>query len=233
MSPDDLLALAAQVVFVVMSLVIAYRALRLWHALVDRPYRSRALWTAIGALSIWGFAAAGYVDGIFGETPTTVEGVLVEAAAWGFTFLVLYGWILASIGVAITADYFNRDALLWKRGGRTAAAVLVIVGYGLASLPPWWIPASIANSGIGNLTITGCFIAAAAYATAVLALVYRRILDPRIKRYTLWLVLSFVCFFVGIFSLGSAIAILPAVLWGYTMYRSAGTLAIRAKTLPN
>jgi len=232
LSPNDLLIDLADLIFFAASVIVAFRALRLRPALVDRPYRSRALWTGIGALSIWGFGAASYVDGVFGETPTTAEGVLAEAAIWGFTFLVLYGWILANIDVAITADYFNRDALSWKRGGKITAVVLVVVGYALASLPPWWLPSSFESNGIGSDLVTALFILAAAYATLVLALVYRRIQDPRIRSYTLWMTLSFVCYFVGIFSLGSAVAVIPALAWAYTMNRSAGTLAIRTRTLP-
>jgi len=231
LSPDDIPTLVGELIFLATALIVVFRVLRLRQALVDRPYRSRALWVAIGALSIWGFAGAGFVDGVFGETPTTVEGVLVEAAVWGFTFLVLYGWIIANIGVAITADYFNRDALGWKKGGRTAAALLVIVGYSLASLPPWWLPASAESSEIGTYLVTAFFLVAAGYATGVLAIVYRRIQDLRIRRYTLWVVLSFVVYFIGIFSLGSPIVILPALAWFYVMNRSVGALAIRTKTL--
>ena len=94
----------------------------------------------MGGLSVVFFVTADYLDTVFGQTPTTWEGVIVEAVIWGVAFLVLLGWIVTNTNVAISADYFNRDALGWKRGGWVIAIGVVLVGWVLASLPSWWLP---------------------------------------------------------------------------------------------
>ena len=149
---------------------------------MDPPYRDRALWTAIGALSVVIFIAAGYVDSLFGNNPTTWEGVIVEAAIWGPAFLVLLGWIVTSTNVAISADYFNRDVLRWKKGGWVVVIAVTVVGYVFASLPSWWFPQWFTTSGFGFDFVTVLFFAAIGYATLVLILTYFRIRDLRIRR---------------------------------------------------
>lgn len=101
--------------FAAIACVLAVWALNLRRALVDQPYRSRALWTAIGALTLVFFIIAGYVDSVFGQVPSTYPSVAAGAAVWGFVFLGLYGWIVSNANVAAAADYFNRDVLYWKK----------------------------------------------------------------------------------------------------------------------
>lgn len=230
MSPSDILVLVVTAVLLVSSLVIVYMAIRLRRALVDRPYRARALWTAIGAMSIVAFISAGYIDTIYGQVPTTVEGVLVEAAAWGFVFLALIGWIASNIDVALSADFFNRDPLRWKKGGKIATIVFILTAYVSASLPPWWIP-WIQNSPFFQTIFDAVFILVVVYSTSVLAATYFRIQDRRIKSYTKWVVLSITFLFFIVFAPGGLI-VLPAAAWIYSMYRSVGSLAIRTRTLP-
>ena len=235
MSPSDMVSIISGIALVVSAAVVAYRSLRIRGALVDRPYRARAFWTAVGSVSIVGFLVAGYADSIYGQVPTTWDGVIVEAVAWGFTFLVLYLWVAANIDVAIQADFFNRDSLSWKRGGKYATLGLIFSLYTLASLPSWWFPAGangILNSGAGTALLSGMFILAAGYSTAVLAVTYRRIKDLRTKAYTKWVVLSVVTLFIGLFTGGTALVIIPGILWIFATNMSVSSLAIRTKKLP-
>ena len=214
-----------------------FRALTLRRALVDRQYRDRAFWTAIGVLSVFLFVGASYIDSIFGQTPTTWEGVIVEDAIWGAAFLVLFGWIASNINVAISADYFNRDALGWRKGGWIVALVFILFGYVSASLPSWWVPAWLES--IGNTVITAAFFVAIGYPTVVLALVYTRIPDLRIKTYTKWVVVTLVSLFavIAIPNTGpvwlSSLAIIPTLLWVYSIHGTVSALAIRTKSLPS
>jgi hypothetical protein len=215
---------------------VILRAANLRRVLVDRPYRSRALWTAIGGLAVVCFAVAGYLDDVFGQVPTTTEGVIVEAAIWGVAFLLLSGWIVSNINVAFTADYFNRDALLWKRGGWVVVLAAVFTGYALASLPSWWLPAPLVNSGLGTDVISVLFFCATGYCAIVLSLTYFRVQDKRIRTYTKWVVLSILSLFVyvAIPNNGASpyLAVIAGVVWAYSMFRSVSTLAIRTHTLP-
>jgi hypothetical protein len=230
MSVSDVLVLVATTVLLASAIVIVFLAIRLRGALVDRPYRARALWTAIGAMSVVGFISAGYVDTIYGQVPTTAEGVLVEAAAWGFTFLALIGWIASNIDVALSADFFNRDPLRWKKGGEIVVIVFILAAYTSASLPSWWFP-WISHSDLAQTVFNAIFFIVAAYSTIVLAVTYLKIQDRRIKSYTKWVVLSITFLFITISAPGGLI-IVPAVAWIYSMYRSVGSLAIRTRTLP-
>ena len=215
---------------------ISFRALNLRRALVDPPYRDRALWTAMGALSAVFFVAAAYLDAIFGETPATSEGVIVEAVIWGVAFLVLLGWVVTNTNVAISADYFNRDALGWKRGGWVAAIAVVLVGYGLAALPSWWLPQAL-EAVVGSVEGV-LFFCAIGYATLVLVLTYFRIRDLRIKTYTKWVALSLASAFAYVFLLSTVtgwpldLVIIPALVWAYCMDKTFSTLAIRTRRLP-
>ncbi len=208
---------------------VIYRALALRRVLVDSQYRTRALWTAIGASSVIVFLLAEYVDLIFGSRPTTIAGVLVEGIIWGFVFLPLYGWVVSNVDVAISADYFNRDALSWRKGGRIVTSLIILIAYLSASLPPWWMPKYL-ESGAGSNIIFVMFVAVTLYPAAVLAITYRRINDKRIKIYTLWLVLSILSLLV-LFTLPSWVFILPAVTWAFFMYRSVDSLAIKVHHL--
>jgi len=232
MSLGDLLTEAGAIIAPAAAFFIAYRALSLRGVLVDRPYRSRALWTAIGGFSILGFVGAGFLDTAF--PATTVEGVLVEAAAWGFAFLVLYGWIATNIDVAISADYFNRDALAWKSGGKMAAIAVIVISYVVASLPPWWIPSQYQDTGTTMITLL--FLGVSVYSAIVLAITVRRIVDRSIKNYTKWVVISIVLLFGGIFTtgtsdLGDLLGVALFVGWIFSMNHSVTTLAIRTRTL--
>lgn len=228
MSPSDALSAAAVIFTVFATFFIAYRALRLRRALVDRPYRTRALWTAIGAFSVLSLDVSGISTSIYGETPTTVTGVLVEGALFGFAFLMLYGWIVTNINVAILADFFNRDALLWKRVGRIAAPVVIVFAFVLASLPPWWIPSADSNLGLDIVDVL--FYATTLYAAVVLAISYRRIKNRQIKSYTLWVVLSVLAIFAQ-FLVPSDLVLIPSVAWFFFMYKSVDSLTIRTRNL--
>jgi len=232
MSLGDLLTEAGTIVLPAATVFIAYRALSLRGVLVDRPYRTRALWTAIGGFSVVGFIAAGFLDTAF--PATTVEGVLVEAVGWGFAFLVLYGWIATNIDVAISADYFNRDALAWKSGGKIAAIAVILFSYVVASLPPWWIPSQFQDTGTTIITLL--FLGASVYSAIVLAVTVRRIVDRSIRNYTKWVVISIVLLFGGIFTigtndLGDLLGVVLYVGWILSMNHSVTTLAIRTRTL--
>ncbi|GEM_PF-5668783 len=207
-----------------------YRALSLRRALVDHPARTRALWTAIGGLSVGSFFVATYLDSIFGETPSTVTAVVVEGVIWGFTFLVLYGWIANNINVALSADFFHRDTLSWKKGGGIVAFAALFSAYGVVSLPPWWF--STAEAAFASFVTFVVFAAVTLYAIVVLAVTYRRISDRRIKTYTKWVVLSIASFLLLIF-LPSPLAFIAAIAWILCIYRSVGSLAIRTRVLPS
>jgi len=234
MSLGELLTDGGTIVLPAAAIFIAYRALSLRRVLVDRPYRTRALWTAIGGFSVVGFISAAYLDTAF--PATTMEGVLIEGAAWGFAFLVLYGWIATNIDVALSADYFNRDALAWKSGGKIAAIVVILGTYIAASLPPWWIPPQY--QGPGTTIITLLFLVVSVYSAVVLAATVRRIVDRSIKNYTKWVVISIVVLFGGIFTtgtndLGDLLGVAFFVVWIFSMNHSVTTLAIRTRTLPS
>jgi len=225
---------AGTIVLPVAAFFIAYRALSLRGVLVDRPYRTRALWTGIGGFSVVGFISAGFLTTAF--PATNVEGVLIEAAAWGFAFLVLYGWIATNIDVAISADYFNRDALAWKGGGKIAAIAVLLISYVAASLPPWWIPSQY--QGTGTTIITLLFLGVSVYSATVLAVTVRRIVDRSIRSYTKWVVISIVLLFGGIFTIGTSdlgdlLGVALFVGWIFSMNHSVTTLAIRTRTLPS
>jgi len=230
MSPSDALQDAVQIFLLGVAIYIIYRALSLRRALVDHPYRTRALWTAIGGLTIISFFFAGYLDSIFGETPSTITGVVVEGVIWGFTFLVLYGWIANNIYVALSSDFFHRDALYWKKGGGVVALVAILLSYVFASLPPWWYTST--ESAVTNVAISVIFAAVALYATVVLAILYRRIADRRIKTYTRWVVLS-VASILLLIILPTGVGFIAAIVWIYCVYRSVGSLAIRTQVLPS
>jgi len=157
-----------------------------------------------------------------------MEGVVAEGVVWGFTFIALYGWVAVNVNVAIAADFFHRDVLLWKKGGGIAALVVVFLAYALASLPPWWFSPS--ESAIGSDIVTVLFALAALYAAVALAVTYRRIADRRIKTYTMWVLLSILGVLLLIVS-PSVLIPVPAVIWIYCMYRSVGSLAIRTRNL--
>jgi hypothetical protein len=218
-------------VVVAAAVYIAYSALSLRRALVDGPYRTRALWTAVGAVSVISFIAAGYVDVVFGQTPTTIPGVVAEDAVWGFTFLAIYGWVVTNANVAIRADFFNRDALKWKGGGSVAAPAAILVTYAFISVPPWWFPAWLTQSALVSGLISFSFAAVVVYASAVLAITYRRINDRRVKDYTKWVVLSTLSLFLLAFLPYSYLEIALAFAWVYCMYRSVGSLAIKTRKL--
>jgi hypothetical protein len=237
MSLGDLVYDASNVVLIVGVLLIAYRALTLRRALIDRPYRTRAFGTAIGALTVLGFLTASYADGIFGQTPTTSEGVLVEAAAWGFTFIGLLIWVVTNNNVAISADYFNRDVLLWRAGGKWVTIGGVLILYAFASLPPWWLPPQMESALVGNF-FNLVFFLAVAYSAIVLAITVLRIRDRSIRNYTKWVLVSIVFMWAlvlvsppGIFGILLGVAFLGAYL--YAMNHTVTALAIRTKALPS
>jgi hypothetical protein len=221
----------------VFAFYFSFRALSLRRALVDPPYRDRALWTAMGGLSAVLFVATIYVDAVFGEVATTSQGVIAEAAIWGAALLVLLGWLETNINVAISADYFNRDALGWKRGGWVVLLAVFLVGYSLASLPQWWLPQALTASALGDVLISVAFFLATGYAALVLALTYFRIRDLRIKTYTKWVALSLVSLFAYVVfpnldtGLPSVIVVIPALAWIYCMNGTVSALAIRTRTL--
>ena len=238
MSPSDIATLVAEVAFSIAAVFIALLALNLRRALVDRPYRSRALWTSVGALTLVSLFVANYADSIYLQGPAsqaTLTAVVVETIVWGFTFLGLFGWVVSNANVAIQADYFNRDVLAWKRGGMIASIVLIVGLFIFYNFPPWLEPAALANgTGWGysvNLVLDDLSGVVIVYAAAVMLICYRRINDMRIKNYTKWVVLSILALFLGIV-LPSFSVIVGYTLWVYCMYRSVGSLAIKVRALP-
>ena len=233
MSLGDFVPYGEAMVVTAAAILIGYRSLSLRGVLVDRPYRTRALWTAIGAFSLVAFFGAGFLDAFY--PATSVEGVIVEAIAWGFVFLVVYGWVATSIEVAISADYFNRDALSWKRGGKIATIAALLVSYIAASLPPWWIPPQYQDPGATAITLV--FFGVSVYSAIVLAITVRRIVDRSIRNYTKWVLISIVLLFGGVFTtgtseLGDLLGVALSVAWILSMNHSVTTLAIRTRALP-
>jgi hypothetical protein len=210
-----------------------YRTIRLRTALVDRIYRARALWTAVGALTVFSLLLAEYVDTVFGQTPTTVTGVLVEDLFWGFSFIGLYLWMVSNIAVALSADFFNRDALMWRRAGRFITPLAVFATYILFSLPPWWVPQTLNTGGLASNILTSIVVAVVVYAAATMALISIRIKDRVTRSYTKWVALSILATLL-IIAVSSSVpdaVVIPVVIWVYCMYRTVGSLAIRTRTL--
>ena len=204
---------------------------------MDHPYRARAFWTAIGALSVVSLVAAGAVDSYFGSV-TDLTSLLAEASVWGVVFFGLYGWMASNIDVAIVSDYFNRDSLRWMRGGKSTTIGLFVVGYIMSNLPPWGVLAALVTGWAGSLlydVITVIFLFVIVYAAAVLVIVYRRILDKRIKTYTKWVIASLsMMLVIAIVGDSSVVLVaLAAIAYVYCMHRSIGSLAIKTKSLPS
>ncbi len=229
MSPNDLLSLIGVAGVFVATVFIMFKALSVRKVLVDAPYRTRALWTAIGASSVVLLIIAGNVSSV---EPTTVVGILAGATIWGLVFLALYGWIYSNVNVAIGADFFNRDVLFWKRGLRVIAPVLIIFGYVVDNIPygPGSIPVYL-----GNILVdisTWLFYIIIAYSAAILVITYRRIADRRIKRYTLLVALSMLSLFVLLLvSFSGVLLIIASIAWIYFMYSTADSLTIKTRNL--
>jgi hypothetical protein len=236
MSPSDILIDGGEVVLSIAAVFIALLALNLRRALIDRTYKTRALWTAVGALTLISIFVANYADTIYMVGPIGWTNVIVETTVWGFTFLGLYGWIVSNANVAILADYFNRDALGWKRGGMIVSTVTIVVLFIFYNFPPWLEPPALANGtgwgAIVDSVASYLGYVPVIYAAGVLVICYRRISDQRIKTYTKWVVASITSLFLTLF-VPSIAAVVPAVLWVYCMYRTVGALAIKVRTLPS
>ncbi|MDA4121898.1 MAG: hypothetical protein OK456_01810 [Thaumarchaeota archaeon] len=157
--------------------------------------------------------------------------MIAEGAFFGFVFIGLYGWMISNADVAIGADY-NRDILFWKKGGRNAVLAMIVVGFVLFNLPPWWFTGPNANlvENIGTVFGYVLTVVPIGYVIIVLPVSYRRIMDKRIKSYTLWVALSIATVFVAIF-LPGPLAFVLFVAFLYFMYRAVGSLAIRTRTL--
>jgi hypothetical protein len=213
------------------------RSLGLRRALVDPPYRERALWTALGGFSAILFVVAGYVDSVFGNVPITWLGVIAEGAIWGAAFIFLLEWIVSNINVSLAADYFNRGALRWKRGGSYAVLAVFLAGYIADAAPSWWLPGWFLADGLSNTLAAAAFFGAIVYSASVLALTYSRILDRKMKTYTKWVALSLVSLFLFIAfrNIGPGwlanLSFAPEVLWAIFMYGTVTSLAIRTNTL--
>jgi len=211
---------------------IAVRALALRRALVDRPYRSRAFWAAMAAIAVIAVITTGPIDAYYGNS-TTVTAIAVEATVYGVFFLGLFGWIIVNNDVTLAADFLNRDALLWKRAGRTSSAVVWTATYVIINLPPWWFPASADSfmNFFANVISTFIFFGIAAYGAAVLYISYRRVSDLRIKTYTRWVVLSVVTLVLAILVSFFNVAFILGIPVVYCMYKSVQSLAIRTRKL--
>jgi hypothetical protein len=233
MSPSDFLELAAGVMVTVWAAFIVYRAIRLRRALIDRIYRARALWTAVGGVTVFSLLLAQYVDTIFGQVPNTITGTLVEDLFWGFSFVGLYLWIASNITVALSADFFNRDALMWHKAGRYVTPLAIFSIYGIFSLPSWWVPETLNNGGLTSDILTAFLLALIVYAAATMAMISIRIKDRVTKSYTKWVALSVLgaLMIIMVSTAVPGLTFLPVIFWGYFMYRSVGSLAIRTRTL--
>jgi hypothetical protein len=233
MSLSDILQIAAGIMVTVWAAFIVYRTVRLRTALIDRIYRARALWTAVGGLTVFSFLLADYVDTVFGQTPNTITGVLVEDLFWGFTFIGLYLWMVSNITVALSADFFNRDALMWRRAGRFITPLAVFATYILFSLPPWWVPQTLNTGGLASNILTSIVVAVVVYAAATMALISIRIKDRVTRSYTKWVALSILAtlLIIAVSAAVPEVVVIPVMIWGYCMYRTVGSLAIRTRTL--
>ena len=237
MSIGDIISDAVGIAFTLATIFIIVRALSLRRALVDRPYRARALWSAIGASSLIALFATGPVDAVFGNNPTTLIPLAAEAAVYGWLFLGIFGWIIINNDVTLAADFLNRDALSWRKGGRILSSVVWVATYVIINLPPWWFPASgavaAAMNFFANVVSSFIFFGVAGYGGAVLYISYKRVNDLRIKTYTRWVVLSIVALLVGILAtfITPEVFIIFGIPFIYCMYKSVGSLAIRTHTL--
>jgi hypothetical protein len=235
MSPSDFLDILTATVIVTSAAFIALRALRLRKALVDHSYRARALWTAIGALSIVGLFLAEYFTSVYGITPQDITGLLITDVFWGFTLLGLYGWVASNINVAISTDFFNRDALSWKKGGRIIATLVIWITFILFSVPSTWVPTTI-STGTAGYVLTLLLFVVLFYSAGTLGLASHRIKDKLIKGYTRWVALSVLFLLIVVivnYAGWNEVVALPAALWVFCMYRSVGSLAIRSRGLPS
>jgi hypothetical protein len=185
----------------------------------------------IGGLSVVLLISATTVDNITapGTGIATTWGALVaQDIVWGGFFFSLIGWTVSNTDVAVQADFFHRDAISWKRGGRIAAIILILSGYVLASLPSWLLPQT--NLSVFQLLFGTIVIGPALYTTLVLGFTYFRIKDNRIKTYTKWVGLSILSLVLLFLPYDFALVIAGFVMV-FCMYRAVGALSIRTHSL--
>lgn len=212
-------------------MLIVLRALTLRRILVDRPYRSRAFWMAVGGASMIFLILALSYDlwaAPLGILSDTLASFALVTAFWGVAIIGLFGWIVSNVNVSLEADFFHRDAVLWRRGGGSAVLAAAVALYVVDT-----VLGSAFSPSVGNLVgqvVTAAYLAIIAYAVAAVVLTYSRIGDREVKAYTKWVALSFVALLVT-GTLWYVLASVPAILMVYCMYRSAGKLSIRTRAM--
>ena len=221
------------------SVLIIARALSLRRTLVDRPYRSRALWMAWGGLSVVFLVLATS----YGNLANTLGGVhssfvvssVLVTVSWGVAIIGLFGWMVTNVDVALDADFFHRDAVYWRRGGGVAALIAAVALYvfdsaaGLVSGPegepigPWF-------ATLVNAVVTVLYLIIIVYAFAATVLAYTRIEDRAVKAYMRWVAFSFAALLAtGVLWSTLGPTTLPVMV--YLMYRAAGALSLRVRAL--
>lgn len=99
----------------IMGLATTYSSLAMRRTLIDRTYRSRAMWT--------GLLAAGMVALMFTDSVTysplfpnpTFLQLLPHDAVLVAVVVILAAWIDSTIRIAIDQDYYHRNTLSWLR----------------------------------------------------------------------------------------------------------------------
>lgn len=223
----------ASIPYVIISLLMVFRAWTLRRALVDNLYRRRALWTGIGGLGSIALAVAFITDGFaaqgIGIFANQLFAFVFADVIWGFTFLALYGWVYTNINVALNADFLHRDALAWRRGLRYGMVGSIAILYIGASSPIPIVPVSSAF----NLIFTLAFLGFTVYSVLVLLIAYNRIQDKVIKGYMKWFGITLLIFVLNLVLLAANnnSLITPLLLFAYAGYRTAGSLAIKTRSI--
>ena len=198
--------------FLTVGIVVfgAYKAFSSRKVLVDPSYRKWAVWT--GILLILGILyeidLARHELGLDLTGPTNQVFAAVALAGALVSFALMDRTIRVSLGF----DYFHRDVLLWRRGGREVwwtAAVFAVSSYLVFNFYYGWI-------------IT---FAAVAYVLAVLLLSVVRAHEDVMLDYIRWFGVAFASALVS-----STLAAYTGynflqVFVGYSFYRAAGSLS--------
>lgn len=195
----------------------AYRALSSRRALVSGVYRSRALWTGMGAIIILAFESLQ----IIGENSlgpgyfTLLEVDITYFVLTIVGIIVIFSWIDSTILVALDMDYFHRDSLHW-RGFRKYLWVTVLAAA---------IAQAFASTQAGEIAIVVLLGVPVVYSAVALGVGSGRVFDETMRRYVKWMV--FLVAALALELLTTAINFdlnFPIVVFAYFLYRAAGSL---------
>jgi len=164
----------------------AYRALKGRRALASGVYRSRALWTGMGAIMILAYGLLQIVaensPGFFSTfAPEFFSTFATGIFYFVFTIvavIVIFSWIDSTVMVALDMDYFHRDSLHW-RGLRRYLWVAVLVAAVLGGF---------GTTQAGVIAVTVLLGVPVVYAAVALGIGSGRVFDETMKRYVKWMV---------------------------------------------